>query len=105
MACDSCDAPCNKRDTYAQVLGSVFAKYSLPHAFTGPPAMFGIHLGKQVCAHENFHRMFLFLNEFIAGGSGHVQGLEEDHERAVRHALPSLSFCNTLPGTTCGRGD
>jgi hypothetical protein len=26
----------------------VFTKHGQPHVFTGPPAMFGIHLGKQV---------------------------------------------------------
>ena len=29
-----------------QLLQRVFTKHSLPHAFAGPPAMFGIHLGK-----------------------------------------------------------
>jgi glutamate-1-semialdehyde 2,1-aminomutase len=30
-----------------QLLARVFTKHSLPYAFAGPPAMFGIHLGKQ----------------------------------------------------------
>jgi glutamate-1-semialdehyde 2,1-aminomutase len=29
-----------------QVLSRVFNKHSVPHTFAGPPAMFGIHLGK-----------------------------------------------------------
>ena len=37
------------------VLGRVFDAHSLPHAFTGPPAMFGIHLGKQVCGVQRPH--------------------------------------------------
>jgi glutamate-1-semialdehyde 2,1-aminomutase len=34
-----------------ELLHRVFTKHSIPHAFAGPPAMFGIHLGKQGVPH------------------------------------------------------
>ena len=63
-----------------QLLSRVFNKHSVPHTFAGPPAMFGIHLGKQGVPVTYETPPFL---QCIIVTIKQVQGLEEDHERSV----------------------